>query len=394
MERSMYRDDLPIWNLGFRPFFLGAAYFGAASISVWLWTVQGGTQLYPVGLAASYWHAHEMLFGYAAAVIAGFLLTATRNWTGRQTLHRAPLAALFTLWLLARVTLLLDAVPPWCSAALDIAFNIWLLAAVATPIIAERQLRQYPILGKLVFLLACNLVFYAELLGYVSGLARTALYVTLYVIIGLILMMCRRLIPAFTQSGVGYAKAPRNSRKIDLASLLLYLGFFVAEVFFTGSRWSALFAGVLAPVLAVRACWWFTPGILRKPLVWGLHLAYLSLVAGFALFALVPFTGVSGSLAMHTMTVGGVGLVTVAMMARVSWGHSGRDLQHPPVLLAGIFSLLLLAAISRVAGPMLTSGYYNVWLLLAGVFWVAALLSFALRYTPVWLSARPDGKYG
>lgn len=392
-EQLSQPQGYAIWNLGFRPFFFGASWFAAFNMLLWLWIYRTGVQVYPAAFGQTLWHAHELLFGYATAVIAGFLLTASKNWTGRQTLHRTPLACLFVLWLAARIMLITPGVPPWIPALLDISFNAWLLIAVSVPIIATRQSRQYAILGKLIFVLACNTLFYADLLGLTEGFARPAMFTMLYVVVGLILMMCRRLIPFFVERGVGYPVTLKNSRVADLASLFLFLGFFVAEVFFTGSSWVAIFAGLLVPVLAIRAWWWYTPGVFSKPLLWSLFIAYLAIVLGFLLYALVPF-GVMPSLAMHALTVGGIGLITVAMMARVSWGHSGRNIQSPPKVLGWIFAGLAVSLLARVLGPMFLPQAYLVWILLAGALWSASCLVFAASYTPVWLGPRTDGRYG
>ncbi|MBT8150302.1 MAG: NnrS family protein [Gammaproteobacteria bacterium] len=385
---------LPLWNLGFRPFFMGAAYFGALSVALWIYIYRSGAALYPQTVSPSLWHAHELLFGYVLAVIAGFLLTATKNWTGKQTLHRAPLAWLFFLWLAARLSLLVGAIPLAISAALDLAFIVWLFIAIAGPIIAARQKRQYAILGKLVFLLCCNALFYLDALGAINGVAYPAIYTTLYVVIGLILMMSRRLIPFFVEAGVGYKIQLRNSTTVDLASLFVFLGFFLCEVFFPSSGYQYFFAGLLVPILSIRAWWWYTPGVLKKPLLISLYLAYLGIVFGFVLFALVPLTAITPLLAVHMLTIGGIGLVTVSMMARVSWGHSGRNIQEPPKILGWIFTGLLLAALTRVLAPLFSKLSYPEWVVFSASLWVVSLLCFALVYTPIWLRQRIDRQYG
>jgi uncharacterized protein involved in response to NO len=384
----------PLWNLGFRPFFMGAAYFGALSIALWAWSYRYGVPVYPGVLSPSLWHAHELLYGYAVAVIAGFLLTATKNWTERQTLYRAPLVGLFVLWLAARLSLLVGVIPLAFSAALDILFNALLFTAIAVPLIATRQTKQYAILGKLIFLLVCNSLFYLDALELMSGVARQSIYVTLYVIIGLILMMGRRLIPFFIERGVGYKLTLKNSKPIDVASLILFLGFFIVECFFTASGVQTVFAGLLVPILAIRAWWWFTPGILRKPMLLSLYGAYLAIVSGFGLFALVPVSSVTPLLAMHVLTIGGIALITVSMMARVSLGHSGRSIHEPPKLLSYIFIGVVLATVLRVAGPLLFVSAYQQWILLSSIVWVICYLSFAVLFTPVWLRPRVDGQYG
>ncbi|MEH6609326.1 MAG: NnrS family protein [Halioglobus sp.] len=393
-ESTSKQMGAPLWNLGFRPFFMGAAYFGALSVVLWAWSYRYGIPIYPNSISPSLWHAHELLYGYALAVIAGFLLTATKNWTGQQTLHRAPLAGLFFLWLAARLSLLTGVIPLALSAALDVLFNTWLFMAIAIPIIGTRQKKQYAILGKLIFLLVCNCLFYLEALGLMSDVARPTMHVTLYVIIGLVLMMCRRLIPFFIEAGVGYKVTLQNSTQMDLASLFLFLGFFIAECFFNVTGYQYVFAALLIPVLAIRAWWWFTPGIFGKPMLLSLYGAYLAIVFGFTLFALVPISSVTPLLAMHVLTIGGIGLITVSMMGRVSLGHSGRSIHEPPKAFAYLFIGLAMAAVVRVAGPLLFVSAYQQWILLSAVLWVLSLLTFAVVCTPIWLRPRVDGKYG
>lgn len=384
---------MSLLNLGFRPFFLGAGLFGVFTLVTWLYSYSTGAYLLPANLTPTLWHAHEMLFGYTTAVIAGFLLTATKNWTGRQTPHQSRLAFLFLVWASPRLLLVMQA-PLWLAALLDILFNAWLFFAIALPIVATASKRQYPILGKLLFLGFCNAFFYSEALGLTEHTASFSLYLTLYVVIGLILMMCRRLIPFFIERGVGTPISLKNSKVLDTSCLVLFVAFLVADLFTSSTHATAFAAGCLAAALAVRGIWWHHPGIWRRPLLWSLYLGYWSLVLGFTAFALVPFGIITALMALHILTIGGIGLITVAMMARVALGHTGHNVQSPPKVVIAIFSAMLLSLIARVAGGVLFPHHYLLSVQLAGGLWILSFIIFVISYLPILTGKRIDNQYG
>ncbi|MGV6807632.1 MAG: NnrS family protein, partial [bacterium] len=289
---------MPLFNLGFRPFFLGAGIFAVLSIGIWVAAYTAGVNPYPQQLPAMWWHIHEMLFGYAAAVIAGFLLTATKNWTDEQTPHQLPLAGLFLCWAAPRLLLFWDQML-WLAAILDVVFNLWLLWAIALPILKTRCKKQYPILGKIVFLFICNGLFYGEALNFWGGVAYQVLYLTLLVVLGLILMMSRRLIPFFIERGVGQPVTLKNSVAVDIACMVLYLAFVVLSFLSVEARVHAALCVTLALALGLRAIWWHHPGIWHRPLLWSLLVAYGFIVLGFVAYA-ASLTGlIASSLAIH-----------------------------------------------------------------------------------------------
>lgn len=384
---------MALLNLGFRPFFLGAGLFGIFTLAIWLYGYTTGASLFPGSLTPTLWHAHEMLFGYAGAVIAGFLLTATKNWTGRQTPHQSHLALLFLTWAGPRLLLVTPA-PLWLPALLDLLFNGWLFVAIALPIIATGNKRQYPILGKIIFLGFCNGFFYSEALGLTGHTAAFALYLALYVIIGLILMMSRRLIPFFIERGVGTPVTLKNSKFVDVLSLVLFIVFLISNLLITSMKATAWASGCLALVLAVRGIWWHHPRIWKRPLLWSLYLAYWSMVGGFTAFALVPLGVISAFMALHILTIGGIGLITVAMMARVALGHTGRNVQSPPPVVTGIFLAMVLSMIFRVAGGVLFPHHYLLAVQLSGAFWTLCLVIFVIGYLPILTGKRIDNQYG
>ncbi len=335
------------------------------------------------------WHAHEMLFGYAGAVIAGFLLTAVRNWTARETLQGAALAALACVWLLPRILLSVSwATPLWIIAGLDLCFMVMLLVAIARPIVAVRQWKQMGVLSKVAFLLVSNALFYAGVLRSDPGLIDIGLYSALYMIIALILVMARRLIPFFVKSALGIDV--NNRQWLDRSSLVLFLLFWIAIVFFPNNDVASLLAGLLAVLHGLRLWDWSAAVIWRRPLLAVLYLAYATIVLGFVMSALQPVFLFSPFLATHAFAFGGIGIMTIGMMARVAWGHTGRNLQQMPGILLPCFGLMLAGGLVRVVLPAIWPAYTFHWVVASGLAWIVAFLIFAWIYVPVLLGPRAD----
>ena len=384
-----------ILNLGFRPFFAAAALFSVTSVLIWLGVYVLGWRWQVPSLPATTWHAHEMVFGYGMAVIAGFLLTAVKNWTGVQTLHGLPLLLLVLLWLVARILILGGAgMPLALAAAADGLFGLLLLVAIAHPVFKARQYRQLGILSKVAFLLLSNLVFYAGLLGIFPDAVRPALYSGVYLIMALIFVVSRRVLPFFIEKGLDHPVELKNSSLVDAAGLFLFIGFWVADVFDPDSPLVALLAAVLFIVHGIRLVGWYTAGILQRPLLWVLYLAYAVIVAGFALKAAVVFLAIPPSLALHAFTYGGIGLFTTGMMARVTLGHTGRNILDPPPASSWIFASLLAGTVLRVLFPLADPQHYTLWIGLSQLLWLAAFSVFLVVYLPMLFKPRADGQFG
>lgn len=375
--------SIPLFSLGFRPFFLAATGYAVVAMSVWFAVFAFGLQAGFAGLPATIWHAHEMVYGYTLAVIAGFLLTAVSNWTGLQTLRGAPLLILLLLWLTARTAFYVPQLGIVWAAAADTLFCLYLVIAVTVPIVRKRQWQQIGIVAKLALIGMGNLVFYLGVLGHLDNGVRWGLYTGFYLVIGLILAMSRRLIPFFIERGLAQPVALRNSGRVDMAALLLFLVFFVVEVFSDYRASAAALAGVLFALHAYRLAGWYTPGIWGKPLLWSLYLAYLFITLGFLLFAAGPWLESLRLPALHTFAVGGIGVMTLSMMTRVSLGHTGRSIHEPPRLMPWFLLLLLVAALVRVALPPLLPDFYNRWIELSQLLWIIAFAGFVALYTPI-----------
>jgi len=384
-------------HLGFRPFFLLAGVYAVLVVAVWAWLYHGqDPQLLIAALPPVTWHAHEMLYGYALAVIAGFLLTAVGNWTGVQTLHGVPLLLLAGMWLLARLlpfTHFAWALP--AMAALDLGFGAGLCLAVLHPVVKVRQWSQLGVVMKIVTLLVLNLLFYLGLLGVFADGVRIGLYGGLYLVVSLALMMGRRVIPFFIERGVTEPVTVRNYRWLDISSLVLMLVFIVVEVFIKVPWLATLAAAVLALLYAVRLHGWHAAGLWHKPLLWSLYLGYAWLAAGFLLRALGPLTGINPMLSIHAFTYGGIGLMTLGMMARVTLGHTGRNVFEPPAAVTWMLLLLLLGSGVRVLLPLVTSKhYYALWIGVSQGLWLLAFAWFSWTYAPMLVRPRVDGRYG
>ncbi|MDH3589872.1 MAG: NnrS family protein, partial [Gammaproteobacteria bacterium] len=305
-----------------------------------------------------------------------------------------PLAVLFLLWIVARVANHLNMVPPGIGAIADLSFN-WLMASVLlVPIIKARQWKQTAIIGKLVLLAVLNMLFYLDVFGLLNHGAWWAVYGAFYTIIALILMMTRRLIPFFVERGVGYPVMLRNSRFLDLASLVLFLELMISELFGVLAGPTLWVAAALFVIHFVRLVYWYTPGIWRRPLLWSLYLSYAMLVVGFLLFALTSLLGIPKLLVLHTFAIGGIGIITVSMMSRVSLGHSGRNIHEPPLLVTAALVLLVFATLTRVAGPLIDAAHYSRWVEVSGGMWILAFVAFSVAYAPILLQPRVDGRYG
>ncbi len=367
-----------LFNLGFRPFFLFGAGFSLAAMALWL------GPYFPTALD---WHAHEMVYGFAAAIVAGFLLTAVRNWTGRPTLEKGPLAGLFGLWLAARL-LGLGGQIPLIAAVFDLTFLLGLWVAIARPIWQVRQWRQWGVL-TCVGVLALGQA--AHLSGMVTGdpaIARLGIWTGLYAILGLILIIGRRVIPFFTERGVGYPVTLRQFARIDRTAMPLFTAFALLALLWPNTWPQHLLALILAILHSVRLWGWYTPGVWRRPLLWILHLAYAWIVIGFLLAAW------DVRLALHAFTVGGMGGMILGMICRVSLGHTGRDIHRPPAGVAFLFLALLAAAILRGFGPLLWSQTTWLWFHLAGGLWLLAFGGFVWIYAPILWRPRIDGRPG
>lgn len=377
---------------GFRPFFLGASAFAIVGMAMWMAVLLFSYPIELRNITPFQWHAHEMIFGYAMAVIAGFLLTAAWNWTGQRTADGPALAILFMFWLAARVLMLSGtALIGWATAA-DLAFMVGLGFAIARPVIRTRQKRQAPILLMLLLLALARLTFTLGVTGELTDGARIGVHGALYLVLGMVLFMGRRVIPFFTERGVGYETTPRNDRWNDIATLVIYLLFAISEVLFPFNVVGALLAAGLLILNTLRVLGWHTAGIWHRPLLWGLFIAVVMINLGFMMRALMPVTAVPALLPVHAYAVGGIGMITVSMMARVTLGHTGRNVHKAPPVIGLLLAGMLLATTSRVFMPLVDPTHLTFWIWAAAGAWIASFLLFMVVFGPMLVSKRIDNQ--
>jgi uncharacterized protein involved in response to NO len=383
-----------LFALGFRPFFLAAAIFAVAYMGIWLATLQGVIQT-PVGLSPAAWHGHEMLFGYAVAVIAGFLLTATQNWTGIPMPKDGPLAALFALWLAGRVLPYVPGLPYAVAAMADLLFLPAVLVAVARPVLKVKQARNYAFSVMLLGMLLADGLFQAGALGYGQIYALSGLNLALYLIVLIIVVMGGRVIPYFTERRVNSTarRWPVVEWLAPATTLTVLAVSFVSPYWNTASALLIPLAGAAAIVHAVRLAGWQAKRLWEVPLLWVLHLGYGWIVIGFALDALAAAGLVSPFLALHAYATGAIGVLTLGMMSRVALGHTGRPLETPKIM-PWAFAAMNLSAAVRVFGPLLLPAQTPTLHQLGGALWMAAFAAFAVVYAPMLWHPRVDGKPG
>jgi uncharacterized protein involved in response to NO len=377
-----------LWQLGFRPFYLAAGIF--AAVSVPLWALQVSSWLGRPYLDAPAWHAHEMLFGYTLAVIVGFLFTAGRNWSGQPTPTGRSLQALVLLWVAGRVLVL----TPWvtASAVVNVAFPLAAAVALAVPLVRARNQRNYFFVGLLVLLAAAELVVHLAQAQAVALPAWLGLGVALDLVLFIMAVMAGRVIPMFTNNGVPGAKARRDPllEKVALGGVIALAA---ADAVHLQGSMLALLLTACAAAHAARWMLWQPWTTLRTPLVWVLHAAYLWIPLHLAMRALAEFGLVPPNLAIHALTVGAIGTLTMGMMTRTSRGHTGRPLVADDWEVAS-YACVLAAAVVRVFGPLLAPASYVQTIELSAALWSGGFTIFVVRYAPILCRPRIDGRPG
>lgn len=399
----------PILNLGFRIFFVGSALFAVVAMLLWLAILQGFAPFKGV-INPFYWHGHEMVFGYALAVIAGFLLTAVKTWTNQPMPYGWKLFAIFLPWALARIMWMgAHAVPS--NAMLVVAFVLdmlfWGLTsfAVIRAVWAARQKRQIGVVAKLTLLYIAQLTFYVGVFTNHLSMQQVSVYAALYLVIGVVFTIGRRVLPFFIVKGIsvnndgksnGINVKQKNSALLDRTNLVGLFGFIVFDLFVVMPKVAAIFALICFIVNALRLKNWYHAGIWQKPLLWSLVIAFAGMTVSMLIFVVYPFIDSSmnlHALGLHGLALFGVGLMTVAMMARVALGHTGRNIHQPPKTVGAIFILMIVSALCRVLLPMF-GGNYMTWVLVSQVAWVLSFMLFCVSYVGILSKARTDGLFG
>lgn len=382
-------QKFPFLNLGFRPFFFFASLSGFILIALWIMQYSGWITLGNYYGSVN-WHSHEMLFGYTQAVVAGFLLTAVRNWTNAPTIIKTPLGLLALIWLLARF-LPFVAVPGWLIAVVDLSFSIFLAIAVAMPVIKVKQWK------NIIMSVIALLFFVSNLLVHLFHLkVADTLYagnmLGIYTIIGLLIIMTGRVVPFFTKIVIKRLE-PKESLPLEkfLYVQLVFLALADSLGFAPIVVASLAMLGALAHIYRVKT--WFAKELLGVPILWVLHAGYTWMIIGFIFKALAAFELVGHNLAIHAWTVGGIGLLTYGMMARVSLGHTGREMKPAKMVEFG-FLVIIFAAVIRVFFPLFSMESYQLWVHISGFLWCVAFVLYIISYSKMYFQPRVDGQMG
>lgn len=379
-------DTFSLFALGFRPFYLLAALYAVLALLLWVPVHAGRIEMPMPGI---WWHAHEMLFGFAAAVIVGFLLTAGKAWTGLETPTGRPLAALATLWFAGRLAMAFGS-GPW-AAALDLAFLPLCAAIFVALLLRAKSRRNYFIGGLLAVLALSNLAFHLARFGVLALDPLVTLHFALCLIVVLETVIAGRVVPMFTANAVRGVRQWRNKR-FDYTAIgctALALGLWVS-----GGSVAGAGVAVLAALLQLARCAGWNPWATRSnPLLWVLHLSHLWIPLGLLLLAATQWGALPRSAAIHALAIGATGGLIIGMITRTALGHTGRLLVAGPIETLA-YLLVQLAALTRVLTVALIPAAVGVGVHAAATLWALAFLLYLWRYVPFLMRARADGKPG
>lgn len=386
-----------LFAYGFRPFFLLAGIYAIVPSSVLLWALAAG-QWPDSALPLFAWHGHEMLFGFVAAAIAGFLLTAVPTWTGTIAISGFPLIGLVMLWLAGRA-----AMSPWAPStsilaqAVSLAFFPALAATIAVPLIRTSNLRNLPFIFLLAILFVGELGFHARYDNWLDGLAIDGLRLTINTVALMIVIVGGRITPAFTRNALTAMQRSvtiRSRPLLDRAAILAVVAVLLGDLVAINAAWTGWLAALAAGLLTLRLSGWGGLRTLDIPLLWILHLGTAWLAVAFALKGLWLLAGISWAQHwMHAFTAGAFGTMILGVMTRVALGHTGRPLRVSRLVVVS-YGLVSAAALTRVFGPWLAPTLYVQVLAISIAAWVAAFLIFLAGYAPILLRPRPDGRAG
>lgn len=393
IQEPYQSNHFALFNLGFRPFFLFAAVSSLLLMLHWLMLLGSGQATYSYYQISQLWHGHEMLFGYAVAVVSGFLLTAVRNWTSIQTPFGAKLAGLFLLWLAARLLPVISEfvvpIPPLLIAITDLLFLPLVALSIGLPIIRSGNYKNLIFTAILIAMTIANLLIHLQLLGITDSTLARGMDLELGLIVVVMVVMGGRVIPFFTERALAF-EAKRFSW-IERSVIPLAVGWLIADLLQI-SLVAMLLAALSAVLNLIRLAGWFKRRMIRNPLIWILHVAYLFIPLGFALKAIAGVIQLPPYIATHAFAAGAIGAMTLGMMARVALGHTARPLKLAKITVAA-FILMVIAGVVRVFLPMIPE-LHTMAIHISGGLWIVAWGLFLVPYTPILLKPRIDGQFG
>ncbi|WNC73187.1 NnrS family protein [Thalassotalea psychrophila] len=396
-DLSQEQKITPFFRLGFRPFFLLGASFSVVSLLIWALFLSGklSVNLYGGGL---FWHTHEMVFGFVCAIVVGFLLTAVQNWTGQRGLYGRPLVFLIALWLLGRVVMLFPSLfGSQLSALIDIAFLPAAAFYLAKPILKVKQNRNLFFVPLLALFTLANILMHLSVNESDISSLQSSAYISVMLVTLLMSIMAGRVTPMFTANGTQTDKVapiPLLEKTITGCLLALVLSYFIHPIIEISNSIKAvlfLIAGITQMWRWLRWKPWIT---LNVPLLWSLHSALFFIWFGLIVLGIGHLnTNLPLNHIWHLLTIGGMGGLILAMISRVTLGHTGRPLQ-PPKVMSFAFVLILLAAVIRVFGPWFMPENYSTFINISVICWLAAYGIFIIKYGPMLLKPREDGRPG
>jgi len=398
--KQQQSGGLIVFSEGFRIFFLAAAVYGIVSMLLWLgWlavhAAGGAFTSLPFTTPPHHWHAHEMVFGYGTAALAGFFLTAVPNWTGAQPSRAAFIATLAAVWLAGRLAVFFSgSVPASLVMAIDLVFIPVLSWKVLSNLMKRPKPQNFMFVGLLALMLAGNIAVHFEWTGATSDTAGNGLIAGLLSLAAMIAVLGGRVTPAFTRNALqreGREMAlPVSRAPFEIAGVATAIALPLLVLVDAHDWLLAAVAGVAAIANAVRLTGWRGWYVLRQPILWSLHLGFLMLVLGYGALAL-HWAGfdIGRAAAIHLVGIGAIGGMTLAVMSRAALGHTGRPLIAPtPIPVA--YGLVAVAALVRSAGVVLVPEHYYAVMFMSGGLWVLAFAIFVIVYAPIIMTPRID----
>lgn len=389
VPRGIARSGPVIFSYGFRPFFLAAGIWAIAAMALWIAALAAGWDI-GGSYGGPYWHAHEMLFGYSSAALAGFLLTAVPNWTGRLPVSGAPLAALFGVWVAGRLVLLApDMLGLGVSVAIDAAFLPLLLAICAREIIAGRKWKDLKVLAAILMLAAGNLAFHLQIAGGGDAALANRLAVAAYVM--LVTIIGGRVVPSFTRNWLVKRHSidlPAPYDRFDTIALLGGLGALLLWVVVPGNAWTAMACLGAAGLHLARLWRWRGWQSWDEKLVLVLHLGYGFVPLGLLAVAAAQVDWMDATAALHVFTVGAIGVMTLAIMSRATRGHTGLPLQASRMTAASYAALVASALLRPLAS--IWPDYAIELLTMTGLCWMLAFALYVFEYSPALVRRRRE----
>jgi len=391
------KPGIVLFAYGFRCFFLLAGLYAILPMAMLYWAMTSGR--WPAdALPLFVWHGHEMLFGFVAAAIAGFLLTAVPTWTNTKAVAGMPLILLVLLWLAGRVVSL-----PWVPTtsvlvqAVGLAFFPALAVVVSIPLIRTKNYRNLPFVLLLAILFLAEIAFHARYAGWLEGQIPDGVRLVINTVMLMIVIVGGRIIPAFTRNALramGRNATMRDQPAIDLAAIFSVIAVLLGDLFAIDSTTTGVLAALSAGFLLIRLTGWGGLRTLDVPLLWVLHLGTGWLIFALTLKSLWLLVGFGWAINwMHAFTAGVFGTMILGVMTRVALGHTGRILEVSWAVVVS-YVLVSAAALIRIFGPWFAQNAYIQILTVAIAAWIGAFLIFSMVYIPVLLKPRPDGKAG